>query len=201
MKHRTKLSLLACIPITAALLTAETKAAITATAAEISGDVIFTATGSINTTGLDLSNIAFGTPHLLQPGRGQFSVGVQPYNFLFETGLVASIIPIASGPSAIGPFSNTVFTPTLILGQGAFALFEGSIFYLPVSYISGSEIPSGSTIYGSQTLASLLIPEGTYVWSLANGETITLNAIPEASTTILLGLGGLFASTRRRRAV
>ncbi len=57
--------------------------------------------------------------------------------------------------------------------------------------------------FQGKTLAGLGIVPGTYTWVLKNSaaDTITLNAVPEPSSLMLVGAGGVvcvFVSSRRR---
>lgn len=76
--------------------------------------------------------------------------------------------------------------------------------------MSGAPL-SGSSTFANQTLASLGVTPGSYVWtwgSGANADSPTLNiiapAVPEPSSLVLAGMGSLAAFGRvwgRRRAV
>lgn len=75
---------------------------------------------------------------------------------------------------------------------------------MPPSYVSGSVL-SGVATYANSTLASLRLTQGSYLFNLINGDTITVNvgAVPEPATWALmtLGMAAVGFAMRRRRKV
>lgn len=75
---------------------------------------------------------------------------------------------------------------------------------LPSNYVSGAAL-AGTATYASATFASLRLTQGSYVFNVINGDTITVNvgAVPEPATWALmtLGMGAVGFAMRRRRRV
>ena len=83
-------------------------------------------------------------------------------------------------------------------------IFNSSELYVPPGYTSGDVITSGSAQFYSQTFASMGLTEGNYVWTWGSGGntdslTFQIGAVPEPSSTIMLGIGALGIITCRRR--
>lgn len=77
--------------------------------------------------------------------------------------------------------------------------------YVAASYVSGS-ITSGTATWNDTTLSGLGLLDGTYTWTLASDDTISvvvggsISAVPEPASIALLGIPAAFTVFRRRRA-
>lgn len=129
---------------------------------------------------------------------GQGGVSQGSWNQLF--------VPITSGPaSAIG--SGTGAAPNVYSGDTfGFAGPSGSssaTFIFPVGYVSGTTL-SATTIYNGQTLASLGLTAGNYVWTTnSNGvtDTVRLTVSERVPAPLpLFGAAASFAWSRRLRS-
>ena len=159
---------------------------------QVGADVVATTSGTLDLTGLTLIFHAIG----LANGSINPSVG-----FFRSTGGPVDVYDGATGPISFGtgPNQNNV-------GIGdAFALetYYHKVF-VPVGYVSGSLLAATSTFQG-QTLASLGVTKGSYLFSTPN-DTITLSigsisAVPEPASwaMMLAGFGAMGASIRYRR--
>jgi hypothetical protein len=85
--------------------------------------------------------------------------------------------------------------------------YDSPVFYVPVGYTSGAAISSSATFAG-QTLASLELTTGTYVFASSH-DTVTLHvgaaapvmAVPEPAgwALMLMGFGLIGGAVRARR--
>ncbi|SIO13488.1 PEP-CTERM protein-sorting domain-containing protein [Parasphingorhabdus marina DSM 22363] len=177
-------------------LSSAANAAIIINIQESGSDVVGTATGTLDLTGLtDLGTIPIrlavrGTPGYFGGGSNG---AVQAY-----TGI--------TGPANWGPGSLTDATSS---SGDMFAFnprFSGSPrVFVPIGYTSNSAISSSSTFAG-ETLASLGLTEGTYLYNAPN-DTITViignvrGAVPEPATWafMILGFGAIGGAMRRQK--
>ena len=114
-----------------------------------------------------------------------------------------------SGPANFG--SGTTFHPTSVSGATFGLLYEGTLklqyIITPHDYVFGSAITSGA-VFANQTLASMGLTEGTYVYSwLSDSITIKIGGsstpVPEPATWAMM-VGGFAiagAAMRRQRSV
>lgn len=170
-------------------------AVLTFTLSENAGDVVLTASGSLDTTGLVVGS-PFSCSSLggvISAGRGSFCVGA---------GLGVDYVGSAgamTGPTSIG--SGGDFFATSTSGDTVFLIrSSGGRVALPLSYVSGSPV-SGTATFAGATLASLGVTPGTYTWTLPTGggsaESIVLLAgapatsVPTLGEYALLALAGL----------
>lgn len=174
------------------------QAAIVINITEVGSDVYLQGSGSVNTTSLTVFNSPFTfnrlIPNMGAAGTGAYSPSVQTYWYQNA----------ATGPSSFG--TGALADPTSGSGD-RFLLFgsTGSIF-VPVGYTSGAPL-SGDATWANQTLSSLGLTPGTYVWNFgtgANADTWTVNitAVPEPHQYAMaagLGLVGLGLWRRHAR--
>lgn len=160
---------------------------------ERNGNVTVQGSGTLDTTILSSAS-DWTTGNGLNPSSGYLEVGS------FDT---AWLLNGVSGPSSFG--SGLYQSDPDRSGDRFGVVAEIAGLVVPVDYVSGSEL-LGWANYAGETLGSLGITPGTYVWtwgSGANADTFTINAsaVPEPSSyAALLGLAGLgFASVRRRQ--
>ena len=177
--------------------TVTSQAEVVVTADQVGNNVVFTGGGTINLdelTSLTPQSTAPG----VQPNGPAWGVGslVNPDIEVFFVTNVGSV----SGPSSFGPGSTRIDAD---LGSGdVFGIGTQGPFTaiaLPLGYSSGDPL-NGTATYENTTLAGLGMELGTYTWfwdTGGNGDSITLNVIPEPASLTLLGLSSL-ALLRRR---
>ena len=160
---------------------------------ESGGDVVATASGSLDVSALvkllDFTN----NQSFVDPDPARLMLG--PHGAL-ETDRYR--IPL--GPQTFGPGT----APTVAsFGSGDRVAIIGNVFdhsnlLVPDGYVSGTTLMSTSTFSGT-TIAGLGLAEGTYEYTWGSGATadfVTINigasaAVPEPSSLALLGIGGL----------
>lgn len=174
-------------------------AAVVLTMLEVGSDVIVTGGGTVNTDGFSIGLNALTFGGAIDPSIASITLGA---------GGSAIFLPGAiSGPASLGP------------GMLVFASSEsGDVFgidlsrpglFLPASYVSGAPLSTTAT-FASQTLTTIGVTPGTYVWSWGTGpdlDTLTLLIGPDAAaarvpapaTALLLGLGVVAAAVGRAR--
>jgi len=169
-------------------------AALFMTASESGGDVVVVSTGSLNlnawtsgiagfiTNNLDPSNAALVNGG---PGVDTGDVYTDPLNF--------------SAPSSFGTGGGR---DADIGSGGTFGMFDLGApgLFVPTGYVSGSAL-SGSMTFTGETLLSLGMTPGTYVWSWGTGpdaDSLTFDVVPEPSSMALAALGSAMFIRRRR---
>ena len=165
------------------------------------GNVVTMGGGTINLDGLSLmaSAVPSGAPGLV-PNDGGVFVGPNDAADSY-TGISG---PLSFGPGGEG-FEGSSPSGD-IFGVAAVTIFGQSILLVPNGYVSGTAL-AGSAIYDGQTLASLGLTPGTYVYTWGppaadDSLTVKIGSIPEPSTwaMMLLGFAGLgYAGYRRAK--
>ena len=187
------------------------QAAYTITMQQVGPDVVATGSGSFSLAGL--------TPTLVGVGGG----AVIPPNGLVGVGPVAPLpgvqmyAPPMSGPASFG--TGVASLATSGTGAGVGMNRAASAFGVPIGYVANTPLGISTATWSGQTLASLGITPGTYVWTWGAGPTadsftLIVNAAPApapaAATSVptlsewgtislaaMLALWG-FAAVRRR---
>ena len=135
-------------------------AALIITAEEVGTDLFVNASGTI-----DLSALSF-----LSSGDGAGTISPSSGNVLLGPGFVAfDEYDGISGPSSFGPGVGPYFPTT---GSGGLVGVRGSNGFLrvPSGYSSGDSISAAMT-FSNDSLASLGITPGNYVWTWGAGAT------------------------------
>jgi len=173
------------------------QAAVIINMVESSGNVVLTASGSINTTDLSFYSTTYSS--VLAAGSGRVVTGSYS-NVSIYTGAVA-------GPTNVGTGTTPIAADT---GSGdPFGIWgaQGWVLVPFPAYTSGSPL-SGSSTWNSATFSSLGLTMGTYTWTWGSGgnaDSLTLNVgvVPEPHSLLLLGVAGivlLFFAGRARKA-
>jgi hypothetical protein len=177
-------------------LPAAANAIVTVNINEVGGNVIATASGTLDLTGLTFVG-DFGLSQQIQGSDAYVGVGsgsVDGYSGL-------------SGPAAFGaggPVASSIST-----GDG-FGL-NGSLFgipyvFVPDGYVSGAALLSSAT-WSTATFASLGLTPGQYIYTGDRLDSVIINigpgGVPEPTTwaMMLIGFGAIgFAMRRGKRA-
>jgi hypothetical protein len=182
----------------ALLLAPAANAAINIYVSQSGADVFAQAIGTLNLTGLSSGSAVTDTPYV----RGYYSaIATGVY------GAQGSRYFGIAGPDYITSASSPTPIFTTFVGTGdafGIAIANHSVF-VPQGYVSGAAIASTATFL-SQTLASLQIDVGTYVFTTPS-DTITLHigeaapaAVPEPATwAMFIGGFGMIGGAMRRR--
>ncbi|MCH2180736.1 MAG: PEP-CTERM sorting domain-containing protein [Mariniblastus sp.] len=196
-----KIALLAVTPLLClGSFTAE--ASIVCNVSESGTDVVFSASGSINLSGL--SRWGFGPgDHGIQASRPWCAFGTA--SDLYE-------VTSAPAPNHFGPGTgNSVIAPDTWTNSESFgvafnpAVSTKTFILVPRGY-AGTTLSNSMTFFNS-SLNSLGLKTGTYTWSLANGQYFQLRIggfgsgpVPEPTTALIWSmLAGLGLVARRRR--
>jgi len=165
------------------------QAAYMVTLEQVGRNVVATGSGPIDLTGLSSAGPLF-TGARLFPDGAEITTGPVGQEGPIRTDLYTGY----TGPTSFGSggeaFPN--FGSGDLVGIGVF----GIDLVVPSGYVSGSSLSNTAT-YLNQTLASLGVIPGTYVWAWGSGasdDTFTLQigpaaAVPEPSSLMLLGFG------------
>ena len=154
---------------------------------EVGSNVIGSVSGSADLTDLTLiaTTILFA-PGEVTPSKGGASVG-DPGETHFYKGVV--------GPASFGTGGHTEASTGSgdFVGEFAVSAFAQSpIVLFPKDYVSGTSL-TGSSVFDGQSIQSLGLDPGTYVYtwgSGANTDSLTINfSVPEPSSWAMMGLG------------
>jgi hypothetical protein len=152
-------------------------------------NVVATATGSLDFTGLRPGTS--GASVLTNPSLGILLVGVGAPSNLY----------IVSGPISLGPGGLSLASSSsgILVGVSVPITGQPPRVWTDRSYVSG--LPINSTAqWNNQTIASLGLTPGQYVYTWpADSLTINVQAIPEPSSIGLMALGSLAILYRLRK--
>jgi hypothetical protein len=187
-----KLGELVSVAALALAVGSQAEASVVIDISQTGGDVVGTGGGTLDLTGLTFfESASVGGMGVVVPVDGVAIVGPD---------VIADVYDGASGPASFGPGFATFGSDYTGIAFGA----AGSLFGLPVvvvphGYVSGAPL-LGSSTFAGETIASLGLTPGTYVyaWNSAPGidDSLTINigtVVPEPSTWVmmLLGFAGL----------
>jgi hypothetical protein len=135
------------------------------------GNVVATGSGTLDLAGLTfLGSVTFPFGGLVFPVAGQIAVGSTPLSFDVYGGP-------ATGPTSFGGGGETLASS----GSGDNVGIAGpeEELFVPAGYTSGNPLLSSAT-WDGQTLASLGVTPGVYVWTwgpVAADDSFTLDAL------------------------
>ena len=157
---------------------------------ESGGDLVFTGSGTINTTALtDENSVHYGGPHVT-PFDDQVLFGP-----VGAGGIDAEYFSGIAGPSSFGPGGLAI---NIESGTGdPVGLYGSDIVAVPIDYLSGTPMSFSDTATG-QTFSEVGLTPGTYTWTWGSGAdadflTISIGtaAVPEPAGFMMLGSGML----------
>jgi len=193
MKRMAKATFLGlCLAVLAA---SQTQAGLIFTVEESGGNVVVNMSGSVNLNAtLGIVGTATNTVGVISPETGNILIGNPVNSFLYNLN-ISEWTPFGTG--GVTFFSSS--------SGDRIAMFSGPTLGVPIGYGSGSALSATGTI-NNASFASLGITPGTYVTTFSNStnnisDTITVNAVPEPGSLVLVlttGIAGLLV--RRRRA-
>lgn len=169
IKFFAKLITLLSIALLSLTAQAVTASGILINVVESGGDVVATASGSINTTG-------FGSP--INVGASSRLIGRFPGNnsdWVRLGGGVSGALSAYTTLSISPPSTQfaSIMAINATTSTGDTVGIRNDLLELPSSYVSGAVI-SGSSTWSNKTLVQLGLTAGTYVWSLPNSQTVTV---------------------------
>jgi hypothetical protein len=153
------------------LLATDANAALTITIEESGGDVVATASGSLDVRNLPRLADSLNTAALtyLAPNQWFYAVGVGYHNRYVVTWNTAQ--PLQSSPSVFHASLSSGYPVAVSNTAGT----PGSFLLVPQGYISGNPISSSSTWAGA-SLASLNLTPGAYLFDYGI-DTVTFNVM------------------------
>lgn len=159
-----------------------TRAAVIVTLGESGGDVVATASGSLDLSGLRFVEAA-SYPLAIYPAVAAITLGPAWDSVENYDGLTAWPTSFGSGGNTAPDSSSGFF---FAVGENTFAIERFYVNFSPIS---------GSSTWLNTSLEQLGVTPGTYTWSWT-ADSITLNVVPEPSTDVIMILAGLVAACR-----
>jgi hypothetical protein len=185
------------VSLAAAIATAvPATAGLVITFEESGSDVVATLSGAFaalptpdnNANAILRNRVAGGSPYFDSTDQPSgTSVNLNDYEF----------VPLNSFPD-FGT-SSTIINATATAGLNTSVFINVNRVALPPSYTAGTSF-TGSLTWAGSSFASLQLTPGSYSGALSNAETLTINVVPEPSTSALAfaGVGCCAALTARR---
>ena len=175
-------------------------AAVIVTAQEVGQNVVFESIGSLDITGLT----PIGQQNTISFVKGTEGFVLAPNNDKVVA-YAATSVPTAFGGSRLNSRPDSVVGPP---DSGFGALIGPPVIRLPLGYTSGTPLIFEMEFF-DESLMSMELTPGTYVWTLPNDDTVTLQIGDPAEVTApltlpmlgaaVVGLG--FVRRRRRKAL
>ena len=189
MKFLTRAALFAA---SNAFIASAASATITVNISQAGSDVVATASGSLDLTGLTDYESSTGGKAQVDPSLAFAEVGGGIEEIDGYIGLTC--YPASFGPGGYLPSSWASGDPFAV--YGAYVMV-----WLPSGYISGNPI-SGTATWLNQSIASLGLTPGTYSFAAPEDEVLVNieGPVPEPASwaVLLLGLGAIGIAMRRR---
>jgi hypothetical protein len=166
------------------------------------GEVVASGSGTIDTDDFTFGTSGPGATHI-HPEIGQITTG----ELLAQIDVYAAPL---EGPTSFGSGGQT--HPTTGAGDlvGIRTGGAGPFVFVPQGYVSDAPLSDTAT-YAGQTLSSLGVTPGKYVWTWGDGAdagsfTLVASVVPETSTWVMMlagfaGLGYAGYRTSRQRAL
>lgn len=197
MKTNMEFNTIAVTAMIAYFAVESAQGSVSITIAPQGGDVVMSASGSLNLTALTL--IGGG-------GTSYAYAGIRPSEAWITTGVPGAVdlYQLVSGPSNFGS-SGTYFEPEVASGDVFGVIGGGSmpgLLLVPFNYVSGTPLTSTATFSGA-TLSSLGVQEGTYVWSWGtsgSSDSLSLTVIPEPTCISIMAVSVLTYFSIRTRS-
>lgn len=171
--------------VIAALMTSAARGAVEINIQQGDAGVTTSTSGSLNLEGMYYSDLGYLSSSAINPQNYYFANpgGIDAYFGL------SSLVNLGPNPLTTVATSST---------GSAFGI-SSNFVYVPHGYVSGSQL-SASSNFDGQTLASIGLTAGTYVYSTAH-DTITVNisAVPEPGTWAMMLFGFAFIGWALRR--
>lgn len=203
-----KYTLIAAL-ITFGSLAGGANAGVTFTFEEVGGNVVMTSSGSIDTLGLvSASPKGWGDVGIYNAGditlMGGTTVGTSELDLTFAFNSGTDFSAWMPGTSWNSSFYDFIATA----GSKQFATYSGGGPFLPGLSLVANDLvgsvwtPDQTWTANGTTFASIGLNPGTYTVSDAvSGESITyqIGPVPEPTSALLVGLGGMLLMSRSRR--
>ena len=187
MKMRKKVSALAATITMIGSLAGGANGAVTITFSAEGDNTRTTITGSINTTGLTFSSPIGGAGSFGMSNNRDLQITKAPGRWIHaDHGLTLPTWHSIDEAQTIDADDIT----------GRDFGIEGTKIFLPESYTSESEI---NTDFRILRKLSEIDPQSGVILTLGNGDTVSVLVVPEPSSSLLLGLGGIAVLLRRVR--
>jgi hypothetical protein len=191
---KTKMGILAVVSLLGLGMTQSARANFVETISQVGANVVATGSGAF-----DLNGLTFD-------GFGGGSVGILANNGYLNTGSGSGDIYGGSGeytgPANFG--SGSFFPASFTSGDSVGLSVSQTLLLVPSGYVSGNFLSTSMTFNG-ETLASMGLATGTYVWSWGDGGanqnfTLEIGSVPDGgSTVLLLGCTLLGVAALRRK--
>jgi PEP-CTERM motif len=180
----------------------QVKASIILTLEQVGNNVVGTATGSADTTDLNVFVNSGSATSAVLPDEADINIGSGDLNYY--TAL--------TGPSGFGgnvpTFANSSTGGVVSIGDYSGGQGVQEFLNLPVNYISETAL-SSTAVFDSTTLAAMSVTTGVYTWTWGSGphaDSVTLYAgvpvpasAPEPASFLLAGFGAAALRLAARR--